>query len=38
MFGLIMTLAAKVAVEMFAKGAGTSITLLCTGTKLRKRK
>ena len=29
MFGLIMTLTAKVAVEMFAKGAGT---------KLRKRK
>lgn len=38
MFGLIMTLTAKVAVEMFAKGAGTAITLLCTGTKLRKRK
>ena len=38
MFGLIMTLIAKVAVEMFAKGAGTAITLLCTGTKLRKRK
>ena len=27
MFGLIMTLTAKVAVEMFAKGAGTAITL-----------
>ena len=38
MFGLIMTLTAKVAVEMFAKGAGTAITLLYTGTKLRKRK
>lgn len=38
MFGLIMTLTAKVAVEIFAKGAGTAITLLCTGTKLRKRK
>ena len=25
MFGLIMTLTAKVAVEMFAKGAGTAI-------------
>ena len=37
MFGLIMTLTAKVAVEMFAKGAGTAITLLYTGTKLRKR-
>lgn len=30
MFGLIMTLTAKV--------AGTAITLLCAGTKLRKRK
>lgn len=38
MFGLIMALTTKVAVEMFAKGAGTAITLLCTGTKLRKRK
>ena len=38
MFGLKMTLTAKVAVEMFVKGAGTAITLLCTGTKLRKRK
>ena len=38
MLGFIMTLAAKVAVEMLAKGAGTAITLLCTGTKLRKRK
>lgn len=38
MFGLIMALTTKVAVEMFATGAGTAITLLCTGTKLRKRK
>lgn len=38
MFGLIMTLTAKVAVEMFVKGAEMAITLLCTGTKLRKRK
>ena len=38
MFGLIMELTTKVAVEMFATGAGTAITLLCTGTKLSKRK
>ena len=38
MFGLIMALTTKVAVEMLATGAGTAITLLCTGTKLRKRK
>lgn len=38
MFGLIMALTTKVAVEMFATCAGTAITLLCTGTKLRKRK
>ena len=38
MFGLIMTLSAKVAVELFVKGAETAITLLCSGTKLRKRK
>lgn len=38
MFGIIMALTTKVAVEMFATGAGTAITLLCTGTKLRKRK
>lgn len=33
-----MALTTKVAVEMFATGAGTAITLLCTGTKLWKRK
>lgn len=38
MFGLIMALTTKVAVEMFATGAGTAITLLCAGTKLWKIK
>ena len=38
MFGLIMTLTAKVAVEIFAKGAGSAFTLLYKGTTLRKRK
>ena len=37
MFGLIMTLTAKVAVEMFAKGAGTAITLLAKEKKKRKK-
>ena len=38
MFGLIAAVTTKVAIEMFATGAGTAITLLCTGSKLRKRK
>ena len=38
MFGLTMAITTKVAVTMFLKGAGAAITLLCTGSALRKRK
>ena len=38
---MLMFLAAvstKTAITMFAQGAGAAITLLCTGSKLSKRK
>lgn len=38
MFALVAAITTKAAIEMFATGAGAAITLLCTGTKLRKRK
>lgn len=38
MFGLIMTLTAKVAVEMFAKGAGTAITTSLHRNKAEEKK
>ncbi len=38
MFGLIATLTTKAAIEMFTAGASAAITLLCTGSKLRRRK
>ena len=38
MFGLIAAITTKVAVEMFATGAGAAISLLCTGSALRKKR
>lgn len=38
MFGLIAAITTKVAVEMFATGAGAAISLLCTGSALRRGK
>ncbi len=35
---LTAAISTKVAVEMFCTGAGAAITLLCTGTKLNRRK
>ncbi len=36
--GLIAGITTKAAIEMFMAGATASITLLCAGTKVRKRK
>ncbi len=38
MFGLTMAITTKLATTMFLKGAGAAITLLCTGSAVRKRK
>lgn len=38
MFGLIAAITTQVAMEMFASGAASAITLLCAGSVLRKRK
>lgn len=36
--GLIKALESKAAIEMFLTGATAAITLLCTGTKVRRRR
>lgn len=38
LIALTTGLTAKLAIEMFTAGASAAITLLCTGTKVRKRK
>lgn len=38
MFGLIATLTAKAAIEMFTAGASAAITLLCTGSVLKRKR
>ena len=38
MFALTMAITSKLATAMFLKGAGAAITLLCTGSVVRKRK
>lgn len=38
MFALAMAITTKAATSMFIKGAGAAITLLCTGSAVRKRK
>ena len=38
MFALTMAITTKLATTMFLKGAGAAITLLCTGSAVRKRK
>ena len=36
--GLIAGLTAKASIELFLAGAGAAVTLLCTGSKVRKRR
>lgn len=36
--GLMAGLTAKVAIEMFTAGASAAITLLCTGSKIRRKR
>lgn len=38
MFGLIAKLTAKAAIEMFTAGASAAITLLCTGSVLKRKR
>lgn len=36
--GLVVKLTAEVAIELFLSGAGAAVTLLCTGSKVRKHR
>ena len=36
--GLIASITTKLAIEMFMSGAAASISLLCVGSKVKKRK
>lgn len=36
--GLVAGLTAQAAIDLFLSGAGAAVALLCTGSKVRKRK